>query len=76
MLWSGLDIIDETYLREEIDREAKKWEALKQAKNVVQMLSPRGNLKYVSYEYVGDGGVRIHASEGLPQVGREALIIF
>jgi hypothetical protein len=75
VLWTGLEIIDETYLREEADREAKKWEALKHATNVVQVLGPRGNLMYVSYQYI-DQGVGIHASEGFRQSAEKLLQFF
>jgi hypothetical protein len=53
ILWESLEIIDEQFLAERAASEQKKWEQLKEAKDVVRYVGPKGGFKYLSYQYPG-----------------------
>ena len=59
VLWNGLEIIDEGYLKE---REAIKqayFEQLKTAKNVTHTLGPKGGFRSLELDFE-DNGVEVH----------------
>lgn len=62
ILWEGLEIIDKDYLAEAEERETKKWELLKKARNVVRVVGSRGGFKYLSYEYTDENKITSHVS--------------
>ena len=64
VLWTGLEIIDEDYLREQAEAKRAKMEALKSATNVVLTVGPRGGFRYLSYEYTDADGLRRGSSTG------------
>ena len=57
ILWEGLQVIDEEYLAEAEERDKKKWELLKNAKNAVRTVEPRGGFKSVSYKYLEENEI-------------------
>src|SRR5262249_46661482 len=62
ILWESLQITDEDYLAQAAARQQKRREALKQAKNVVKYLGPRGGFKFLAYEYPDEYGGTTHTS--------------
>jgi hypothetical protein len=51
ILRESLEITDEQFLIEKATREQEKWEQLKEARDVVRYLGPKGGFKSLSYEY-------------------------
>src|SRR5262249_11216563 len=51
ILWDSLEITDEQFLAERAVYEQKRWEQLKEAKEVVRYVGPKGGFKYLSYQY-------------------------
>lgn len=75
-MWESIEIIDEEFLREVAIREKEKWEALKQATNVVKVVGSRGGFKHLSYEYVQKDGALCHASTGNREEADKLLEFF
>jgi len=62
VLWESLEIIDKEYLAEKEKRDSKTRELLKNAKDVVITIGPKGGFKSLSYKYLDESGIPIHAS--------------
>ena len=76
VLWEGLEIIDEEYLREAAERKAQLWEALKSATDVEVVRGPRGGFRYLSYRYIGPDGIPTSRSTGFKDEAEELLTVF
>jgi len=76
ILCEKLEIIDEEYLAEAEERDKRKWELLKNAKNVVRTIGPKGGFKYLSYEYLDEKGIPNHVSNGDRQAAEKLIAFF
>lgn len=59
VLWRGLEIIDEVYLREKAEKKENYLNQLQTAKNVVYTLGPKGGFKSLELDFV-ENGVEVH----------------
>ncbi|ACD24167.1 hypothetical protein FDE76_08730 [Clostridium botulinum] len=76
VLWSGLEIIDEDYLKTIAENEKKLLQELKSAKNIVKSVGPRGGFRYLCYEYITLDGSKCSASTGFKKEADKLLKIF
>ncbi|HZS02492.1 MAG TPA: hypothetical protein VFE37_27505 [Chloroflexota bacterium] len=76
VLWSSLEIIDEAYLRAAADEEARRWEALKSAQDVVVVRGPKGGFRCLSYRYTTPEGAPAHISIGFRGQAERELAFF
>ncbi|NFH78662.1 hypothetical protein FDA09_04485 [Clostridium botulinum] len=76
VLWSGLEIIDDDYLKTIAEDEKKLLEELKSAKNIVKSVGPRGGFRYLCYEYITLDGSKSNKSIGLKKEADKLLELF
>jgi len=76
ILWDSLEIVDKEYLTEAAERDKRKWELLKLAKNVVRTVGPKGGFRHISYEYIDEHGTTSHVSNGDRQEAEKLVQFF
>lgn len=76
ILWEGLEIIDKEYLADLAEREKRRLDDLKNAKNVVRTVGPKGGFKYITYEYVDENGITNYMSNGNRQEAEKLIDVF
>ena len=62
--WDSLEIIDAEYLERLAKEKQEKMDVLKNARNVVRRVGPRGGFRHLAYEYTDKARVNVHASTG------------
>ena len=75
ILWDSVEIVDKEYLAEMAERDKRKRELLKQARNIVRTVGPKGGFRHISYEYTDEHGTTCHVSNG-DRHGADELIEF
>lgn len=76
VLWKSLEIIDEEYLKELDEYRKKQTEELRNAKNVVKYIGPRGGFRHLSYEYIDSDGIKVSTSNGFKQESERLIELF
>ncbi|MFT8322860.1 MAG: hypothetical protein ABF649_18485 [Bacillus sp. (in: firmicutes)] len=76
VLWKSLEVIDEKYLQEKGEREAKRLEEYKSAKNVIKHVGPRGGFKNLSYEYIDSNGAKVNTTLGIKSEAETLIEVF
>lgn len=76
VLWKSLEIIDEEYLAEVEKRKQKELEELKTAYDVVTYVVPRGEFKYLSYQYINSDGVNVGVTQVFKTKAEKLIDIF
>lgn len=76
VLWGSLEIIDNEYLKEAALIRKKEMSNLKNAKNVIKYVGPKGGFRYISYEYISEDGIVNHVSNGFKSDADNLIEIF
>ncbi len=76
VLWEGLEIIDEDYLKQMEIGKTEEREALKTATDVEIVVGPRGGFRHISYSYIDKSGITCHCSQGSKEAAMELIKIF
>lgn len=63
--WDSLEIVDEEYLEQLAKEKQEKMAVLKNARNVVKRVGPRGGFRRLTYEYTDKTGVNVYEGTGL-----------
>lgn len=74
--WESLEIIDNEYLEEIALLRQKRVTELKNARNVIKYVGPKGGFRYISYEYTSDNGITTHVSNGSKSDADKLIEIF
>ena len=74
--WDSLEIIDVEYLERVAKEKQGKMEVLKNARNVVKRVGPRGGFRRLTYEYTDKTGVNAYESTGLRSQAEELESFF
>jgi hypothetical protein len=70
-----LEVVDEKYLQEKREREAKQLEKYKSAQNVIKHVGPKGGFKDLNFEYFDSDDAKVCYSLGIKSEAEKLIEI-